>query len=169
MIRSYNLEDLSFRDYLFSLLSKKYETVGNKINIFNESCPFTDWVIRCAKEYDGNDYVVDRGWASGQLKNKLNPSMPMHNHKGFLVGVFYLNTVEGHPDLFVCDTSLRSNILNIENLIPNEDSIDLKFKLIRIKPEINKLVLFPGNYLHGVGMNTLDTPRISIAMNLRKI
>jgi hypothetical protein len=143
-----------------------------QFNLFKEDIPFTKWVSSCCDDYYDKRNIeaecyVDRGWCVTQHGGEVSPANYMHSHANHpLVAVFYLNTIEEHPPIHVCDQVDGRFLVSKQEVIPDSDVVTLRFKTVKIPALVNTLVLFPGYCLHGVGANTTNVPRVSIPMNI---
>ena len=80
-----------------------------------------------------------------------------HRHAGDIAGVFYLQTPKNSGDL-----CLHTTDYDINNKISEHLNVQ---SVIRIKPVINKLVLFDANCSHYVTRSYSDEPRVSFSFN----
>ena len=105
------------------------------------------------KNFKFKTVKIDYFWANINYKHDIN--WP-HRHQGDLSGVFYLQTPDNSGDLCLHSTDYAVN---------NKISEYLNNQPIRIKPEINKLVLFDANCSHYVTRSYSDIPRVSLSFN----
>jgi len=87
-----------------------------------------------------------------------------HIHRGFLFSaIYYINTSKDCGDL-----ELHNPNKNLQYHVRDEwlDNIDKIYNNYVIKPEPNKLVIFPSWLEHSVRVNKSDEDRISIAFDI---
>jgi hypothetical protein len=175
-IGEYWLEDDSIHDELVEHINSMYKNWkgDDTMNLFPQPTRFTEWVFECVRDYTNNFFPIDecvigRAWATCQRYGHDNF---LHSHAHFNPGsggdlacVYYLDVVEGHPQLEVLDPR-PAHKFNMVNRKMADGNIASGFCSIQLKPEKFKLVMHPGYLMHGVGVNMLEYPRTSVAMNI---
>jgi uncharacterized protein (TIGR02466 family) len=85
----------------------------------------------------------------------------MHDHPGSLfVIVYYIACEENSGDLILMDPRGYTNF----DIQTGDGQYDAKYK--RIKPQVGKMVMFPGYITHGVETNKSSKTRLSLATNI---
>lgn len=129
---------------------------------------FSEWFIKKCNEYTSNfledpSCSIKRSWGNVQRKGEYAHH---HQHGNVdLIGVYYVNATEGHPPLQIFDSRIPHRF-NARSISKNNQIITENVRYVNIKPISKKLVLFPGYLLHYVPTNMLETPRISVAINV---
>jgi uncharacterized protein (TIGR02466 family) len=143
---------------------------GTKFNLLDGRCEnFKQWVLSCCADYTSKflnttECEIKRSWITTLQYGEYNH---FHNHGDTdIVGVYYLQTEESHPELQVFDPRIPHKF-NASNIIKDGKIICENIRYILIPATKFKLVLLPGYLLHGVGTNMSRNPRVSIAMNIR--
>lgn len=108
--------------------------------------------------YPNATVELDRAWLNTQYKNQ---GLLPHDHGVNLVGCLYLQTQNTTGDLILIDPRGATNWK-----VETEKGYS-GMKGIRITPEEGLLLFFPGYVTHYVTENTSDTPRVSLAVNIR--
>lgn len=152
------------------LLNRKVpvEEQGVSFNLYKDDSKFFQWVIDNAssyleKHYNLTDCYIDRAWAVSQhygVNNEAHSHAPFH-----LAAVYYVNAVEGHPELEIFDPRPPHIFNNVFRELPNGGTMG-GCRSLKFKPENHKMIIFPGYLLHAVGTNMLQEPRVCIAMNI---
>jgi|TARA_Y100000114_G_scaffold132039_1_gene130581 uncharacterized protein (TIGR02466 family) len=93
-------------------------------------------------------------WANINYKHDIN--WP-HRHAGDISGVFYLKAPDNSGDL-----TLHSPYYDVNNKLSEHLNTE---SVIKIKPIVNKLVLFDANCSHYVTRSHSNEPRVSISFN----
>jgi uncharacterized protein (TIGR02466 family) len=166
----YNSDDEVFNDIVETINNHLHNpSISINVNLLENNKIFSEWVLSCVKQYcakftDGSKTPnIERGWCVVQRKFDANQ---IHSHAPFhIAAVFYVNAVEGHPDLEILDPRPPHNF-NICYGKTAKGETTGGSRSLRFKPERNKLLLFPGYLNHGVGTNLLDEQRICVAMNI---
>jgi hypothetical protein len=143
---------------------------GQTFNILDASdCKlFKSWFIEKCNEYTSQflqypSCSIKRSWGNIQPKGEY-----AHHHQHGntdIIGVYYVNTIQGHPPLQIFDSRIPHKF-NARNIIRNGKIVTENVRYVNIEPVNGKLVLFPGYLLHYVPTNMLEEPRISIAINV---
>jgi len=175
-IGEYWLEDISIHEELELYIVEKYKDWkgDDTMHLFPEPTRFTEWVFQCVKDYTENFFPIEscnigRAWATSQPYGHDNF---LHSHAHFNAGsggdiacAYYIDVIEGHPPLEILDPR-AAHKFNMVNRLMADGNIASGFCSIQVKPEKFKLVMHPGYLMHGVGINMLQYPRTSVAMNI---
>lgn len=138
-------------------------------SIYREDSKFFNWVLECVRGYlisnfnESRECYVDRAWGVNQrfgYSNDVHSHTPTH-----IAAVYYINANEHHPELEIFDPRPAHIFNNVFRTV-SDGSIMGGCRSIKIEPRTNKLVIFPGYLLHGVGTNMTHDPRVCIAMNI---
>ena len=141
-VGGWHSKNLDLRD---ATITRTLRKLGQHIN------QFIDFYKVDREKYN---WEFSESWFITNRKGDYNVS---HVHpNSFLSGVFYLQTPENSGDLCLHSTDYAVN---------NKISEYLNDQPIRIKPEINKLVLFDANCSHYVTRSYSDEPRVSFSFN----
>lgn len=89
--------------------------------------------------------------------NQKNDYSHSHNHVADISGCYYFKTNGDDGNIFF------RHPLNFLAINRNYDSFAF---LVKEKPQIGKLLLFPGWMEHGVERNTTESDRISLSFNI---
>jgi uncharacterized protein (TIGR02466 family) len=109
-----------------------------------------DFIMRCAEEYTGcSGLEIYDSWANYSRRNNFQR---VHNHDPKVIsGTYYIQT-SGDDGDFV-----------LRHVMPVINDGQINYK-----PEVGKILLFPGWAQHSVNVNKTDSVRISIAFNIRE-
>lgn len=170
-IAEYHLEDERLHNIAVAIANTKYEYTNPNFDILETNKgEFTDWVSQCCSDYikkfynEPFDIVFKRSWITTQNFGEPNEA---HSHGNTdIVGVYYIQSDETHPDLVIYDPR-APHIFNEAKIIKNGNVICDCARSTIIKPRTGKLVFFPGYLLHGVDTNISKIPRLSLAMNIK--
>jgi len=103
-----------------------------------------------------NNFYIKESWIN--ISKKLD-FQHFHIHDDFdLSGVYYYQTCGDDGDLVLKNPSLVNRFHVLTSKIDSS---------IFYKPEVGKLILFPGFLEHAVYHNTTDNERISVTFNVR--
>ena len=167
----YTLEDSSIHNELIEAYNTPFNIEdGTKFNLLDDRCKkFSDWVLSCCSDYTSNFFnrtecEIKRSWITTLKYGEYNH---FHTHgDSDIVAVYYLETVEEHPELQVFDPR-GPHSFNSSNIVKDGKIICENIRYILIPATKFKLVLLPGYLLHGVGTNMSQIPRVSVAMNIK--
>lgn len=103
---------------------------------------------------------IKKSWL---VKSKPGGFGRMHSHpNSILSGVLYYSTPVNCGNLLLHDKN--SNFGTI--LFGSSESNFFNSRIVSIKPETGKMVIFPSNMLHEVGMNNSNSDRISLSFDI---
>ena len=127
--------------------------------LVNDITNFVYHVVCEALQYDSR-YKVDITAMWGNIQKPGETLRTHQHHNNILAGVFYLNENDDFPPLRFYKDQLSSF-----------DPIVSKYNIYNqgsylIKPERNKVVLFPAMLSHGVDVNQSTEDRLSISFNV---
>lgn len=143
-------------------------TREENIITFHQLVELETYILDSAKSYifdflkinDNIALFIKKSWL---VKSKPGGFGRMHSHpNSILSGVLYYSTPDDCGNLLLHDT--RSNFGTI--LFGSSESNFFNSRIISIKPEPGKLVIFPSNILHEVGMNNSSSDRISLSFDI---
>lgn len=173
-IEEFFLEDQQIIAESIGILQNKVPLEHRSVShsIYNEQSLFFKWVHFCAKQYlsenfnENRECYIDRAWAVVQRFGVNNDA---HSHAPFdLAAVYYVNANEQHPELEIFDPRPPHFFNNVFRTV-SDGAVMGGCRSIKIKAENNKLVIFPGYLLHGVGTNMSQEPRACISMNINVV
>lgn len=169
-IGEYWLEDQKLHQMVVDMSVGTYDTSPDFDILKNNKNEFTEWVKSCCIDYVSKFYkqpfTVDfkRSWITTQNYGEPNEA---HSHGATdVVGVYYIQSTEEHPDLVIYDPR-APHIFNEAKIIKNGNVICDCARSTVVKTLTGKLVFFPGYLLHGVDTNISRNPRLSLAMNIK--
>ena len=170
-IAEYYLDDLDTHREIISAFTNPVEnTNGQVFNLLEATncILFKKWFLDKCNEYVSNflenpECLIKRSW--GNVQNKGEVAHAHQHGTTDIIGVYYVNTIQGHPPLQIFDSRIPHKF-NARNISKNNQIITENIRYINIEPVQGKLVLFPGYLLHYVPTNMLEEPRISIAVNV---
>jgi uncharacterized protein (TIGR02466 family) len=103
---------------------------------------------------------IKKSWL---VKSKPGGFGRMHSHpNSILSGVLYYSTPINCGNLLLHDNN--SNFGTI--LFGSSESNFFNSRIISVKPEPGKMIIFPSNMLHEVGMNNSSSDRISLSFDI---
>lgn len=100
-------------------------------------------------------FKVDSSWLTINLKN--NYSHAHHHGDSDISGVYYVKTNGDDGDLV---------LENPNRLLSTSYLLNTWQEAMHYKPEVGKLILFPGWMVHRVEKNSTDNERISFSFNI---
>ena len=132
----------------------KYGLRNFEIELDNHVTAYLD-----ALSYTGpRKYKIKSAWFT---LNKTNEHSRLHTHGNVdLSGVYYIQTNGHDGDLFFHTPALALGASMIMAHLHDT---------LYAKPEVGKIIMFPGTILHGVSGNDTKDDRISISFNLEFI
>lgn len=118
------------------------------------------YVFDFLKINDNINFFIKKSWL---VKSKPGGFGRTHSHpNSILSGVLYYSTPVNCGNLLLHDTN--SNFGTI--LFGSSESNFFNSKMISVKPEPGKMIIFPSNMLHEVGMNNSNADRISLSFDI---
>ena len=99
-------------------------------------------------------------WA---IANDKYSSNVVHNHpQSTLSGVYYVQAPENSGDLFFRDPREQPGLVDP----PFTERTSWTFPTVIYKPQVGRLLIFPGWLLHGVEPNLSDETRVCVSFNV---
>jgi|TARA_R100000149_G_scaffold52756_1_gene22651 uncharacterized protein (TIGR02466 family) len=134
-------------------------------NIFHQYIheKILEWVATVLKK----EYIFKKEFEIQLLnlwinQNKKYSYNDPHTHpESDLSGVYYLDVPKNSGDIYFKDFKKEFSSLN--NFFIHRDFMSYK----SIKNYKNQFLLFPSNFIHGVDINMTESPRVSVAFNIR--
>jgi hypothetical protein len=168
-VAEYVIDDIeSHKELHFAVTSIKHRQGVDLDILEGVDNNFTKWANLCAVDYITQfsehpfEVVRNRSWVTVQNYGEKTWT---HSHSNVdVIGVYYLNAVEGHPELELYDPR-PPNIFNTKYMYDGEKLVCDCARLHAIKPLTGKIVFFPGYLMHGIGANLLQIPRVSMGIN----
>lgn len=145
------LSDTTFTENLFDTGKLQYFKNVLIENIHN-------YIKMVVPEYVTNrsyDFKIDSSWLTLNLKNHYSHSH--HHGDADISGVYYVKTNGNDGDLV---------FENPNRLISTSYLLNTWQESMHYKPEIGKLILFPGWMVHRVEKNSSNDERISFSFNI---
>jgi len=169
-IGEYWLEDMSIHEEIVNIINSVTWSGDDSMNLFSEPSRFQSWVEECIKHYTSKfnfpteRVEFQRAWCTTQPQGHVNF---IHVHNMFDIAcVYYVDVVSEHPPLEILDPREPHKFSRVRRLMA-DGNIASSFFSIQIPPEKYKMIIHPGYLKHGVGINRLEIPRSSVAMNAK--